>query len=284
MQQRVIDTHLHLWDLQQHNYAWLTDYPALNLSLTFEQRAHDFLGIDVIGSVFVECDADEDSIEKEASWACKIAEHKENHILGVIAGCRPDHPDFDAYLDRIQHRKLIGMRRVLHSQPDELLRSPKFAHGLRQIGRAGLSFDLCLNHKQLPAATELVRRCPETRFVLDHCGNPPVDPANRATWLASIREIAREANVVACKLSGLLGAVDRQHDPLPQLRNIISDVAQAFGYERLLFGSDWPVCRLGGSIRQWIDAFNLIIADWQESARHRVLVANAMRVYGLGVG
>ncbi len=287
--QGMIDTHLHLWDLERHDFTWLKDFPTLNRTLTLHDHATDLAGFDsagikIIGSVFVECDVDEQCLERETIWACGLADQSENNIVGVIAGCRPDHPDFGAYLDRIEHRQLKGLRRVLHAQPDELLRSTAFIEGVKRLGRAGLSFDLCVRHNQLPAATDLVRRCPETRFVLDHCGNPPRDPTERIRWRASVTDLSRELNVVACKLSGLFGSVDPGRDLVTQCREIVDDVASAFGLERLMFGSDWPVCRIGGSIQAWINCFNFIIADWPESARQRVLATNASRVYHLDVG
>ena len=281
----IVDTHQHLWDLSRHRHAWCAGIPVLNRSFLPEEYARvaqDVPGTTrIIKSVFVECDSDEQDIEREAKWVLEIASTPGSLTAGVVAGCRPEHDGFEAYLDRLAHPKLKGVRRVLHTQPDDLSASEQFAANLRTLGKRELTFDLCFQSRQLPVALSLVRRCPQTSFVLDHCGVPDIKARGLDPWRQLIRDLAVEPNVIACKVSGLVAYADPVTWTLEDLRPFVDNVAECFGPDRLMFGGDWPVCTLTCSLGRWIEAANELTRAWSMSDREKLFHRNAHKVYRL---
>jgi predicted TIM-barrel fold metal-dependent hydrolase len=279
----IVDTHQHLWDLSRHRHSWCAGIAALNrsfLPVDYAAAAGELPGdAKIVQAIFVECDAEPADQAKEAAWVCQIASQPGSVTAGVVAGGRPELEGFEQHLDRIAHPSLRGLRRVLHVVPDEVSQSERFAAHVRALGPRGLSFDLCVLARQLPVALSLVRRCPQTTFVLDHCGVPDVKGKVLDPWREQIRELAREPNVAACKVSGLVAYADPTHWGPADLRPYVDHVAQCFGPERLMFGGDWPVCTLTCSLARWVRVAMELTAAWSPEDRRKLFSANARRVY-----
>jgi predicted TIM-barrel fold metal-dependent hydrolase len=205
---QIVDTHQHLWDLDLFRYSWLDSLPALNRSFRMPDYRKATQGLNVVKSVHLEADVDELYMLDETRHLLALADQAGNPLEGIVACGRPENKDFKSYLDQIAgHSKLKGIRRVLHTQPDELSQGQTFIENVAALSNYGLSFDICVLARQLPVAANLVSRCVEVSFILDHCGVPQVKERILDPWRAHIVEIAKFPNVV-CKVSGLVAYAD----------------------------------------------------------------------------
>ena len=277
---KIIDTHQHLYDVTMFPYPWLKDYPTLVGTYGMKDYLAATQGLTIYKSVFLECDVDERFEVQETKHVLSLAD-QDNPLEGVVAGGRPEKPGFKAHLEQIVgHPKLKGMRRVLHTEPDDLARGRTFVENIRWLEQHGLSFDLCALPRQLPVVTELVRECPGVSFILDHCGIPQVKERVLQPWEEDIEEIAKLPNVV-CKISGLVAYADPQNWNPEDLRPYVEHVIKCFGWDRVMFGSDWPVCTLSSTYKRWVDTLILLTADAGESNQRKLFQENAERVYRL---
>jgi predicted TIM-barrel fold metal-dependent hydrolase len=277
----IVDTHQHLWDLDRFRYSWLSSLAELNRSFRMPDYLEAVQGLRVIRSVHLEADVDEPYLLDETRHLLALADQTDNPLEGVVACGRPESKDFKSYLDKIAgHPKLKGIRRVLHTQPDQLGREKLFIDNVATLSSYGLGFDICVLARQLPVAINLVSRCPAVSFILDHCGVPQVKERILDPWRAHMAEIAQLPNVV-CKVSGLVAYADRQHWTAEDLRPYVDHAISCFGWERVLFGSDWPVCTLAASYKQWVDALQTITSSAGEGNQKKLFHDNAVRVYRL---
>jgi predicted TIM-barrel fold metal-dependent hydrolase len=276
----IVDTHQHLWDKELFSYSWCNSIPELNRSFRLNDYREATRETDICKTVFLEPDVDEAFILDEALWIFDLAE-RNPLIAGVVASGRPEHNGFEAYLDKLAGQtKLKGIRRVLHTQPDELSESPTFVDNIRRLEQYALSFDICVRERQLPQAIRLSERCPGVSFILDHCGNPLVKEKVFEPWKTYIKQAASYDNVT-CKVSGIVVNADRQHWTPDDLRPYVEHVIECFGWDRVMFGSDWPVCTLAASLKQWVDALALITRGAGEANRRKLFSENAERIYRL---
>jgi predicted TIM-barrel fold metal-dependent hydrolase len=144
----------------------------------------------------------------------------------------------------------------------------------------GLSFDICVLARQLPIAIKLISKCPDVTFILDHCGVPQVKEQNLDPWRTHITEIANFPNVV-CKISGVVAYADPKTWTAEDLRPFVEHAIASFGWDRVLFGSDWPVCTLSASFRAWVEALQAITRNAGEANQNKLFHDNAVGVYHL---
>jgi predicted TIM-barrel fold metal-dependent hydrolase len=279
---QIVDTHQHLWDLDLFRYSWLGSLPALNRSFRMSDYLAAVKGLDVVKSVHLEADVDESYMLDETRHLLALGNQPDNPLEGIVACGRPESDDFKSYLDQIAgHPKLKGIRRVLHTQPDEVGQGVTFINNVALLSGYGLSFDLCVLARQIPIAIRLVSKCPDVVFILDHCGVPQVKEKNLDPWRSYITEMAKFSNV-SCKISGLVAYADPQRWTTDDLRPFVEHAIASFGWDRVLFGSDWPVCTLSASYQQWVAALEEITRDAGEVNQRKLFRDNALRVYRLG--
>jgi len=276
----IVDTHQHLWDLGRFPYSWCAGIPALNRTFALADYLAAAEGAGIVKTLFVECDVDEPHTLDEARHIQNLAD--ENPLIaGIVAGARPERADFSQNLaELLKLPKLRGIRRVLHIVPDEVSQSPLFAENVRLLAAHSLTFDLCVLARQLPIATALVEKCPDVTFVLDHCGVPDIKNQALDPWRDDIRRLSQLPNA-ACKISGIAAYGDGEKWTPADLRPFVDHVIECFGWDRVLFGTDWPVCNLGGNLRRWLEAALLLTGDAPESTRNRFFSQNAQRLYRL---
>ncbi|HUC29476.1 MAG TPA: amidohydrolase [Candidatus Acidoferrum sp.] len=278
---QIVDTHQHLWDLSLFRYSWLDTLPELNRSFRMPDYLAAARGLNVVKSVHLEADVDEPYILDETRHLLALADQSDNPLEGIVACGRPESGDFKSYLDKIAgHRRLKGIRRVLHTQPDETGQGVTFINNVAALSSYGLSFDICVLARQLPIAIKLISKCPDVVFVLDHCGVPQVKEKNLDPWRAHITEIARFPNV-SCKISGLVAYADPKQWTNEDLRPFVEHVIASFGWDRVLFGSDWPVCTLSASYQQWVKSLQGITQGAGKVNQRKLFHDNAIRVYRL---
>ncbi len=274
---RIVDTHLHLVYPDKFSYPWLAGVPAINKPWTVESYFAEAESLGIEAALHMEVDVAESDMEKETDFMLGL--HPK--VIGAIAACRPEHADFPAHLERLGARPGVkGLRRILHQSPDELSQTPMFDEHLRRVGAAGLVFDLCLRADQLPIGTAHAKAAPQTQFVLDHCGVPDVAGKGLDPWRAYITEMAALPNVAA-KVSGVVAYAGADWT-LADLRPFVEHIITSFGWDRVVWGSDHPVCTLTANLTRWVEATREIIAGASADEQAALLSRNAERIYRLG--
>lgn len=278
----IIDTHLHLIDRSALRYPWLAGVPALDRDFSYDEYAGEARRVGIGRVLHMEVDVEENDIEAEIAYVQKLSAGSDNMIRGAIAACRPEDPGFAAYLERQKSNPFVkGFRRVLHVMPDELSDSALFRGNLKRIGGSGLTFDLCVLPRQLPRAAALADLAPDVQFVLDHCGVPDLKGGGFEPWRAAISEMARRDNVVA-KISGVVAYADPETWTVETLRPYVEHTIESFGWDRVVWGSDWPVCTLGGGLSTWVAATHALLSGASVDERTKLLSGNARRIWRLG--
>lgn len=274
-----IDTHVHFWDQQVLPYPWLVEVPAIAGPHTPEELQRE-AGPDLPAQiVFVECGA---PWLDEVKWIEQLAA-REPRITAIVAKCVLNAgPATTAAIAELRRHPLVhGVRHLIQDEPDpRYCVTPEFVAGVRQLGAVGLSFDLCCFHHQLPAVTELVCQCPDTRFILDHFGKPGIKAGLLDPWREHIRALAARPNVT-CKLSGLITEADHTAWTLDQLRPYVDHVLATFDTSRVLFGGDWPVAKLAGAYPRWLDTARRLVSHVSPDGQDAIFAGNARRAYRL---
>ncbi len=278
---KIVDTHQHLWDLDKFTYSWIKGNATLNRSFRLTDYQAATKGLDIHKTVFLECDVDEQFQADEAKYLCSLADQKDSKLAGVVASARPEKPGFEAYLDKIAHPKLKGIRRLLQVVPDDMIDKPGFIDNVNTLAKYHLSFDICVHARQLPIAIRLIKECPGVQFILDHCGNPRIAEKEFSPWQDRIAEVASYPNVVG-KISGIINKATRQKWTPAELKPYVDHMLKSFGWERVMFGSDWPVCLLNGTYKKWADALRVITKEYGAEKQRKLFQENAERVYRLG--
>ncbi len=274
----LVDTHLHLWNLQQFPCSWCAGIPALNRSFLWDDYAAASAGCGIGKAIFMECDVDEPHALEEAREIQRLAS-QHPLIAGLVASGRPEHGHFADHLEQLAKlTKLRGLRRVLHTQPDAVSQQTRFIEHLRLLPQFSLSFDLCVTARQLPLAIALVDACPKVSFILDHCGVPAVRDRAFDPWREHLRSIARRPNVV-CKVSGLVAYADPATWTVADLRPWFEHTLDCFGWDRVLWGGDWPVCTLSASLARWVEASHQLVAHANPEQQAKFFHLNAERIY-----
>ena len=275
----ILDTHEHLWDLEARPYSWTNDLPPLKKSFLPADYAKATAGTGISKSLHMEADVDEAFMEDENVWIESLANDPDNPISGAIISGRPENDGFDAYLEKWATRDFVkALRRVLHVMPDETSQSDLYADNVNKLVAYTLVYDICALERQLPLALNLVRKCPAMTFVLDHCGVPAIAEGNPEGWRESIRALAEHPNV-NCKVSGVVAYADPEKPIADQVKPYIDDVIEAFGWDRLVFGSDWPVCTSTSNPTEWVNILLDHISGVEEENQRKLLHDNAARIY-----
>lgn len=281
----LLDTHQHLIYPGPLGYGWTDGLPALaGRAFTVEDYQAVTRGAGVGGTIFMEAGVDGDGYRAETATIARRMREPGSGILGIIASIRPERDaGFEEWVAEGRELGVVGYRRMLHVVPDEVSRTGTFRANVRKLGVAGVPFDMCLLARQLGIGRELAEACPDTRLVLDHCGNPDIAAGPEAVepWRAGLEALAAMPNV-AVKLSGIFANVAPGTATLATVRPYVETVVEAFGPDRCLWGSDWPVCNTrGGDLPGWIAAFRAILAGYSEAEQAAMAHGTAERVYGV---
>jgi L-fuconolactonase len=270
----MVDAHVHFWDPSVLRYPWLDALPDLRRAFGPREYAAASIGVPVRRAVFVESNCRPEQNADEVRFAERVPNVAAIVAFADIAALGP------AALDTLpDSARVKGIRQNIQGQPPGFCLAPPFVDGVREAGRRGLTFDLCATHDQLGEVIELVRLCPDARFVLDHCGKPAIRAGAIAAWTRHVAMFAAHENV-CCKLSGLLTEASSPWTDAA-LMPYAEQVIAAFGRGRLLYGSDWPVLTLAGTHADWYAFTRRATASWSDAERDAFYGGNAARVYGL---
>lgn len=279
----IIDTHQHLWDLGKFRLAWLKGSGTLNRNYLTSDYQKATEGLNVVKTIYMEVDVDPAQQVAEAEYVIDICRRGDTPMVAAVISGRPASDGFKAYIARFKDSPYIkGIRQVLQTgeTPPSYYLDPRYIKGIRLLGENGLTFDLCGSPTELRDAAKLVDACPGTSFILDHCGNADVKSKDRTAWKADMAEIAKRATVV-CKVSGIVASAAGTNWKPEDLAPIVNHVLDVFGPDRVMFGGDWPVCTLGATFREWVDALKSIVKERSEAQQQKLFHDNAMRVYRL---
>lgn len=284
----LIDTHVHLFYPEQFSYEWCAQVPVLNRAFRLEDYRAAAVrapaGTRIHSIIFMEADVPAAQQEAEAAFFSQLAgaDRGTPPLTAVIASAWPESADFPAQLARTtRDSRIRGLRRVLHTMPDELSQAPRFAENLRRLAGYGLTFDLCLRPHLLPAVADLVARCPETQFVLDHGGVPNIAGGELDPWRGHLRQLAAQPNVV-CKFSGLASVCDPSRPMTAQVRPYFEHCLECFSPGRVMWGSDWPVCNLTFDLAAWLQTTADLLHELSEDEQAAIATGTARRIYRLG--
>jgi L-fuconolactonase len=273
-----IDAHQHFWRYDAQRDGWITDQMSV---LKRDYLPDEFVGElaanEMDGCIAVQADQS----ERETLFLLDLAA-QHSAIAGVVGWAYLRSPDLPKRLEYfLQFEKLRGFRHIVQAEPDDgfLLRDD-FRRGIASLQEFGFTYDILIYPKQLPAAIALVENFPKQRFVLDHMAKPNIKAGQSTAWAAQMKAIALNPNVF-CKLSGLVTEADWQHWRPDDFRPYFDVVFEAFGPDRLMFGSDWPVCLLAGTYRK----VKQLVADYTrhftDVDQKKIFGSNAVQFYGL---
>jgi predicted TIM-barrel fold metal-dependent hydrolase len=280
---QIVDTHQHLWNLSKFRLPWVTKDSPLNRSFVPEDYKKATEGLNVVKAVYMEVDVDPAQQQQEADFLIELCKNGGTPTVAAVVSGRPNSPGFKAYAAQFRDSRYVkGIRQVLHvnATPAGYCLSKEFIDGIRTLGELGLNFDLCMRAAELQDATKLIDACPDTRFILDHCGNEDVKNKDHAPWRKDIADLARRKNVVG-KISGIVASAKPGIWTADDLAPVINHTLEVFGPDRAMFGGDWPVCTLAASYRQWVEALKSIVKERKDEEQQKLFHDNAVRFYGL---
>ncbi|MEV7887260.1 amidohydrolase family protein [Streptomyces sp. NPDC002817] len=272
----TVDAHHHVWDLSVRDQDWIAEDSPIRRDFTVADLAPEAAAAGVDRTVLVQTIT---VAEETPEFLALAAEH--DLIAGVVGWTDLTRPDIADELARLGElpggRYLKGIRHQVQGEPDpEWLLRADVRRGLAAVAAAGLVYDLLVLPRQLPACVEAAAALPQLTFVLDHVGKPPIASGTLEPWAAGLRALAAHPNTV-CKLSGMVTEADPAGWTVDDLRPYADVVLDAFGPDRLMFGSDWPVCGLAATYAQVLDAAEELVG----SHDRRIFGTTATRVYDL---
>jgi L-fuconolactonase len=280
---RRVDSHVHLWDPGRFAYPWLVGHPTLFRPYVLDDYAAATAHVPVESLVFMQCEAANEHAETEVAWIASLAE-REPRIRGIVAWA-PLHEGARAraHLDRLLQQPLVkGVRQIIQNQQDPAFcLTPGFQDGVALLGECGLCFDICVDHRQMGQVVEFARRHPGVRMVLDHIGKPDIRGGRLQPWAWHLRELASLPNV-HCKISGVATEADHLTWTPDDLARYVEVAIDAFGFDRIMYGSDWPVATDAITYAGWVALLEKLMSGVAEADLDKFWRRNAEAFYRLG--
>jgi len=274
-----IDAHHHLWDLKKRNYAWMsTDLKPIYRNFLVEDLVKTVAPYKITGTVVVQA---HQSVE-ETLWLLELAA-RSNLILGVVGWVDLKDPQLGKTLTELKkHKKFKGVRHIIQDEPDvNWMLQTEVMRGLRTLHEADLTYDLLIKPHQLDAALRLIDHLPAMPIILDHIAKPYIKEGKREPWATQMRQLAKASHVY-CKISGLITEADHAKWKTDDFTYYLKHVVESFGWDRLCWGSDWPVCLVAGNYEQVLELHEKILKPGAtEKQWAQFMGLNAQRFYRL---
>jgi L-fuconolactonase len=273
-----IDSHQHFWHYSPTEHTWMSDsMSAIRRDFLPEDLQPLLASLNFDGCIAVQA---RQSLE-ETRWLLDLAD-RFSFIKGVVGWLDLCSPELPYQLEQFaRHPKLLGVRHVVQDEPDdEFVLRPEFRRGIAQLREFDLIYDLLLFPKHLPAAVRLVEEFPDQPFVLDHIAKPSIAQGLISPWREHLQWLAQFPNV-SCKLSGMVTEAKWQQWQPEDYRPYLDTVSEAFGSNRLMIGSDWPVCLLSSDYASTMQLVIEYIQQFPEEAQASILGGNCARFYGI---
>jgi len=274
----IIDAHHHLWKFNTDDYGWMDDsMKVLKRDYLPADLENDLADAGVSGTVVVQA---RQCIE-ETRWLLELA-HEINFIKGVVGWVDLRSPELERQLNEYAgDAKLVGVRHVIHDEADDdFMLQPDFVNGIERLGDYNLTYDLLVFPRHLERATELVSLFPDQRFVLDHISKPLIRSGIMQPWKEDTEALAAQPNVW-CKISGMVTEADHQAWKYVDFVPYMKVVCEAFGTDRVMVGSDWPVCRLAGEYNEVMGIPMDFFSNLSKTEKENIFGQNAIDCYQL---
>jgi len=271
-----LDAHMHFWRYTASEYAWIdATMAALQRDFMPEDAWREMQGAGIDACVAVQV---RQTLE-ETRWLLTLAD-QHPFIAGVVGWVDLRSGDLDEQIESVKHSKLVGVRHIVQAEPDDFLFDEYFRRGVAALGRHGLAYDILIYARHLPAAIDFASALPDGRFVLDHLGKPDIRARGFDSWRRDLDRMAALPNVVA-KLSGLVTEADWKRWTIEDLHRYVNAAIDRFGPERLMIGSDWPVCTLAGQYDEVLDVVRTAISWRPAEEQDAILGGTAQRFWVL---
>ena len=274
----IIDSHQHFWQVGRFDYPWMDssvevlfqDYLPAQLKPVLDR-------LEISKTVLVQAS---NSVE-ESRWLLALAQQNP-FIAGVVGWVDLKSNDVAQQLDELSaDSRFKGVRHLVESEPnDDWLVQPEVLRGLQRLSEYDLTYDLLVHTRHLKYIEQVVDACPDLRLVIDHMAKPPIASGELTTWRDALKPVAAIKNI-HCKLSGLVTEANWSSWKTSDLRPFVECALEMFGRDRLMFGSDHPVCLLAASYDRVIDSFREILRDLSDDDQERIFAINATEFYGL---
>jgi predicted TIM-barrel fold metal-dependent hydrolase len=269
----IIDCHQHLWDLDKFKLPWLKPGGKIGKSFVTKDYLEAVEGLNVVKAIYMEVDVAADQKVAEAEYVLGLTKDPKNLTVKAVIGGTPGTDGFAAYAEKFKDEpKIVGFRQVLHGDLKAGTANEKaFVRDIQFLGKLGKTFDLCMRPAELGDAVKLVDACPDTRFILDHCGNAPVKAFLEPTT-APHPAVMQYRKDIAAQLA------DTDLD-LDALAGPINHCLDSFGPDRVVFASDWPVCLTAVSLKQWVEGLKKIVSNRPLAEQKKLFHDNAKKFY-----
>lgn len=283
MVKRVLDSHLHLWDVNTLKYPWLNEAPAIANSHFLEDYKNATTDIPIEKMVFVQCETEPSQFVDEVSWVSEQAEI-DQRIKGIVSWAPLEKGEAAREdLEKLKKYPLMrGIRRIIQFEEDvNFCLQPNFIRGVQLLPEYDLRFDICIKgDEQFKNTLELVKQCPDTQFILDHIGKPFIKEGILEKWSSYIAELASLPNTV-CKVSGLVVEADAEKWTIDDLKPYYEVIVKNFGYNRMIFGGDWPVVNLASDYQTWYKTLIDLNPNASEEELDQLFYENGESFYGV---
>jgi L-fuconolactonase len=276
----IIDSHIHLWDINRLSYPWLDNVPAIRKSFYIEDYQQATSDFQIEKMVFIQGECKPEDNLREIDFAMQQVS-KDRRIQAIVAYAPLEKgKDVLQLLNSFSSNPLIkGVRRMYDDNPD-ICYSFSFLDGANLLADQGLSFDISIKPVSMKPTIHMIKECPGTQFIIDHLGKPDIRNRSLDEFRLAMEKLAFFPNVTA-KVSGLITEADKDDWNIEHLLPYIKHAIQCFGFDRLLFGSDWPVVLLAGSFEKWVNALQEILNDCSPEELNKLFHDNAVRIYKL---
>lgn len=277
----MIDTHLHIWDIDQIDYPWLLGVPSLNRTFTINDYRAATKNFKIEKMVFVQCEADFAQYRAEVDFVSRVAREQDPRLRGIVAWAPLEKGEAAREdLEWLARNPLVkGVRRIIQFEPDlTFCLQPDFITGVRLLAEYGLSFDLCIDWRHYESAIRFAEQLPEVPMILDHIGKPDIAGRQLNPWREQVQRLAALPNV-CCKFSSLATEADKANWTVDDLRPYVDHVVDTFGFDRLVFGGDWPVVTLAASYDKALATMETLLAGVPQEDLAKLFHNNAAAFY-----
>jgi L-fuconolactonase len=274
----MIDSHHHLWKYSKRDYPWIPENSPLAQDQLIPELESVTSAVGVTGTVVVQAR----QVIEESDFLLSLA-GQTDRIKAVVGWVPLIDENVGTDLERLAaHPKFKGVRHVLQEEPDEYFLREDFHRGLAQIPAHSLTYDLLIFQRQIPVALQLIDRHPDLPIILDHIAKPEARNGRvESAWRSGMKELAKRDNITGVKFSGILTEFPEDQGDPETITAYFNETLEIFGPERVMFGTDWPVCLLRTSYSDWAETVRSLTNSLSESDQRAILSGNAERCYGI---